>query len=49
MGDKFSHYKYGEGIVCDKTARTITIVFENGMKCKNTYRYSDAYFSIGDF
>lgn len=31
------------------TARTITIVFENGNTVKNTYKHKDAYFYPSDF
>lgn len=49
VGQQFEHHKHGKGMVSGKTARTITITFENGMTCKNTYRYADAYFYLSDF
>lgn len=49
VGDKVENNKNGRGMVVEKTKRTITVVFENGNKVKNTYKYSDAYFWETDF
>lgn len=48
FGYKFSTPKKGEGVVIDKTARTITAKFA-GVTTKVTYRNKDAYFSPSDF
>jgi hypothetical protein len=39
----------GKGMVIAKTARTVTVLFENGNKVKNSYKYSDDYFWETDF
>ena len=49
IGEKVKHHIKGDGMVTNKTKRTITITFENGNTCKNTYRYNDAYFYVSDF
>jgi len=49
IGYSFNHFTYGEGIVSDKTARTLSVTFKNGLRVKNTYRSADAPFSPFDF
>lgn len=49
IGDKVENNRNGKGMVTDKTKRTVTVTFENGMKVKNTYRSSDAYFWQSEF
>lgn len=49
IGHKFNHHRYGEGMIINKTDRTISAVFENGNKCKVTYRQKDCDFSPFDF
>ncbi|QQO97080.1 hypothetical protein Nekkels1_75 [Cellulophaga phage Nekkels_1] len=48
LGEKFNHGEKGDGVVIDKTRRTITIKYERST-CKCTYKYNDAYFHISDF
>ena len=48
VGEKVNHHFKGEGVVSEKTKRTITIVF-NRSTSKNTYRCNDAYFYVTDF
>ncbi len=49
VGDKINHHRNGEGMITDKTKRTITAVFENGVTTKLTYKTNDAYFYVSDF
>jgi hypothetical protein len=49
IGDRVENNRNGKGMVIAKTARTITVQFENGNQVKNTYRYSDDYFWETDF
>ena len=49
IGDRVENNRNGKGMVIAKTARTITVQFENGNKVKNSYRYSDDYFWETDF
>lgn len=49
IGDPVENNRNGKGIVSDKTARTITVTFENGNKVKNTYHSSKDYFWQTDF
>lgn len=49
VGDRVENNRNGKGMVIAKTARTITVQFENGNKVKNSYRYSDDYFWETDF
>ena len=49
VGDPIENNKNGKGMVINKTPRTITVMFENGTKIKNTYKYSDDYFWETDF
>ena len=50
IGEKVKHHEKGNGMVSDKTKRTITIVFERSTS-KLTYNCNDAYFyvSVSDF
>ena len=48
LGRKISNNK-GNGMVIGKTARTITVMYENGNTVKNTYRHNDDYFYETDF
>lgn len=41
--------KNGEGIVFNKTIKTITVVFYNGNIVKLKYKNSDDYFHASDF
>ena len=49
VGYKFHSIKHGEGMVCTRTKRTITAVFENGVKVKITYSTGDAEFNPNQF
>ena len=49
VGETIDSPKNGLGMVVAKTARTVTVQFQNGNKSKITYRYSDAYFYESDF
>jgi len=49
VGEKIESPKNGNGMIISKTKRTITVLFEKGLKVKNTYRHSDAYFWESDF
>ena len=49
VGDKVDSGRNGKGMVTDKTARTVTVTFENGNKVKNTYKHKDARFWDSDF
>jgi len=49
VGDVVDSPKNGKGMVTFKTKRTITVTFENGNVCKNTYKHSDAYFYYSEF
>ena len=49
IGDRVENDRNGKGMVIAKTARTITVQFENGKIVKNSYRYSDDYFWETDF
>ncbi len=49
VGDKVENHRNGKGMVIAKTSRTITVLFENGTKIKNTYKFSDDYFWETDF
>lgn len=44
VGDLIESPKNGKGMVMAKTARTISIQFENGNKVKVSYKSADAYF-----
>jgi hypothetical protein len=48
IGYKFNHGLKGEGIIIDKTKRTLTAKFEH-CTTKVTYKYSDLIFSGSDF
>lgn len=48
FGYKFSTPDKGEGVVIDRTARTITAKFA-GVTTKVTYRTKDSHFSPSDF
>jgi hypothetical protein len=49
IGDPVENGRNGKGMVTDKTARTVTVTFENGNQVKNTYRFSDDYYYESDF
>lgn len=49
IGHKFNHPKWGEGIVTNRTAKTISAVFTNGNRSKVTYRSKEGNFSPFDF
>lgn len=49
IGEKVFSGRNGEGVITDKTKRTITVTFENGNKVKNTYAHNDDYFYGSDF
>lgn len=49
IGDTITNCKRGEGIITNKTKRTITATFKNGTRVKNTYSYNDAYYYPSDF
>jgi hypothetical protein len=49
VGDPVENNRNGKGMVITKTARTVTVLFENGNKVKNSYKYSDDYFWETDF
>lgn len=49
IGDTVENHRNGEGIVSNKTKRTIEVTFKNGNKVKNTYRHNDDYFYQTDF
>jgi hypothetical protein len=49
LGTKIENKRNGKGMVTHKTPRTITVMFFNGNKVKNTYKHSDAYFYESDF
>jgi hypothetical protein len=49
VGNPVENNKNGKGLVIAKTAKTITVLFENGNKVKNSYKHADAYFYEGDF
>lgn len=49
IGDKINSPRNGEGMISDKTKRTLTAVFTNGNTVKLTYKTSDAYFYGSDF
>lgn len=49
IGHRFNHHRYGEGMITNRTAKTLTAVFTNGNKCKVTYRQKDGDFSPFDF
>jgi len=49
VGDSVENNRNGKGMVIAKTARTVTVLFENGNKVKNSYKYSDDYFWKTDF
>lgn len=49
IGEKVVNDRNGEGMVTNKTKRTISITFENGNIVKNTYRHNDDYFYASDF
>ena len=49
IGEKVNTKRNGDGMVTNKTKRTITVTFENGNTVKNTYKYNDAYFYGSDF
>lgn len=37
------------GLVCDTTKKSITVIWESGLKIKNTYRDTSAPFYVSDF
>jgi len=49
IGMKLNHPRYGEGMVTNRTARTVSATFSNGMRCKVTYKTSDTNFFVTDF
>jgi len=49
IGEKVESGKNGNGMVTNKTKRTITVTFENGNIVKNTYKHNDDYFYESDF
>jgi len=49
IGEPVSSPKNGRGMITGKTARTITVTFQNGNIVKNTYKTNDAYFYHSDF
>jgi hypothetical protein len=48
IGFSFEHKEKGIGVICDKTTRSLTAIFEKS-KCKVTYKHKDAYFFPSDF
>lgn len=49
IGDTVFNYRNGEGMITNKTMRTIEVTFKNGNKVKNTYRHKDDYYYETDF
>jgi hypothetical protein len=49
IGQEVSSWRNGNGKVVDKTARTVTVLFEGGNRVKNTYRSKDSFFKQSDF
>lgn len=49
IGERVENKRNGKGMVTGKTARSVTVTFENGTRVKNTYRHSDGYFYPSDF
>lgn len=50
IGHKLTSPKDGMiGLVCDVGKKSITVVWENGLKVKNTYKSIDSYFYVIDF
>lgn len=49
IGDRVESGRNGKGLVSSVTKRTIEVTFEKGVKIKNTYKTSDAYFYESDF
>jgi hypothetical protein len=49
IGEPVNSARNGRGIITGKTARTVTVTFQNGNTVKNTYKTNDAYFYHSDF
>lgn len=49
IGQKINSPRNNEGIIISKTKKTITALFTNGNRVKNTYRNMDDYFYEADF
>lgn len=49
IGEKVKSPRNGDGVVSNKTVRTVTVTFFNGNIVKNTYRSSDAPFYSSDY
>lgn len=49
IGDTVDGGRNGKGMVTGRTARTVTVTFENGNEVKNTYKHKDAIFLDSDF
>ena len=49
IGETVESRSNGEGMITDKTKRTVTVTFKNGNKVKNSYKHNDAYFYGSDF
>lgn len=49
IGETVNSGRNGEGMVTNKTKRTVTVTFKNGNTVKNTYRHNDDYFYGSDF
>ncbi len=49
LGQKLTSPKNEIGLVCDTTKKSITVIWESGLKIKNTYRDTSAPFYVSDF
>lgn len=49
IGDTVDGGRNGKGMVTGRTARTVTVTFENGNEVRNTYKHKDAIFLDSDF